>query len=42
MEEWAIHIRYLQITGRDLSDWRNPSTGGWLLLGEGANILESY
>lgn len=31
--------RYLQITGRDLNDWRNPGVGGWLLPGEGSDVM---
>ncbi|MDH7578391.1 MAG: hypothetical protein QHH75_11400 [Bacillota bacterium] len=30
--------RYLEITGRDLNDWRNPGPGGFLQPGEGADI----
>jgi len=31
--------RYLQITGRDLNDWRNPGIGGWLIPGEGSDVV---
>lgn len=31
--------RYLQITGRDLSDWRNPGPCGWLIPGEGSDVV---
>lgn len=31
--------RYLQITGRDLNNWKNPGTCGWLIPGEGADIV---
>lgn len=30
---------YLQITGRDLSNWKNPGPCGWLIPGEGADVV---